>query len=288
MKSFRPTAHKSDFGKPDSGWRTRFYTIVFEADTRAGKAFDIALMVVIVLSVLTVIVESVPTIRAYQFQTLYALEWVFTLLFTLEYVLRLLCVKRPLRYVFSFFGIIDLLSILPNYIAFFVPEAHALIDIRLLRMLRVFRVLKLPRYFDESQILMEALRNSRHKIAVFLGTIFILCIILGTLMYLVEGPANGFTSIPTSMYWAVVTLTTTGYGDIHPKTPFGQFITALVMLMGYGIIALPTGIVGAELAMSMSRRKPTTRTCTQCLTEGHDAGAGFCKDCGSALPPYLT
>jgi voltage-gated potassium channel len=285
----KPSKIRQDaFGKPDSGWRTRFHTVVFEADTRAGRAFDIGLMAVIVLSVLTVILDSVPTIRARQFQTLFVLEWIFTVLFTIEYVLRLACVKRPLRYALSFFGLIDLMSILPTYIAFFMPEAHALIDIRLLRMLRVYRVLKLPRYFDESQILMEALRNSRHKIAVFLGTIFILCIILGTLMYLIEGPANGFTSIPTAMYWAVVTLTTTGYGDIHPKTPFGQAVTSLVMLMGYGIIALPTGIVGAELAMSMSRKKPTTRTCTQCLSEGHEADAAYCKDCGSRLSPYLS
>lgn len=286
MKSSRSIG--KDFGKPDTGWRTRLYTIIFEADTRAGKAFDVAVMAIIVLSVLTVIVESVPAIRAYEVRTLYVLEWGFTLLFTVEYVLRLMCVKRPWQYVFSFFGVIDLLSILPSYIAFFVPEAHALIDIRLLRMLRVFRVLKLPRYFDESQILLDALRNSRHKIAIFLGTVFIVCIILGTMMYLVEGPGNGFTSIPTSMYWAVVTLTTTGYGDIHPKTPLGQLLTSLAMLLGYGIIALPTGIVGAEIAMSLSRRKPTTRTCAHCLTEGHDARAVYCKDCGASLEPYRT
>ncbi|MDB5777047.1 MAG: ion transport family protein [Herbaspirillum sp.] len=286
MKSSK--AMGPQFGKPDAGWRTRLYTVIFEADTPAGKAFDVGLMAVIVLSVLTVILESVPTIRAYEFRTLHVLEWLFTVLFTLEYILRLICVKRPLKYMFSFFGIIDLLSVVPTYIAFFVPEAAALIDIRLLRMLRVFRVLKLPRYFDESQILLEALRNSRYKIAIFLGTVFIICVILGTVMYLVEGPANGFTSIPTGMYWAIVTLTTTGYGDIHPKTPIGQMITSLAMLLGYGIIALPTGIVGVELAMSMSRRKPTTRTCTHCLTEGHDAHAAYCKDCGAALPRYQS
>jgi voltage-gated potassium channel len=274
------------FGKSETGWRTRLYTVIFEADTRAGKAFEIALMACIMLSVLTVIAGSVPAVRLYEIRTLSVLEWTFTLLFTMEYALRLLCVRRPVQYMFSFFGVIDLLSILPSYIAFFVPEAGALIDIRLLRMLRVFRVLKLSRYFDESQVLLDALRNSRHKIAIFLGTVCIVCVILGSMMYLVEGPEHGFTSIPTAMYWAIVTLTTTGYGDLHPHTPLGQLLTSLAMLLGYGIIALPTGIVGAELMLSMSRRKPTTRTCAHCLTEGLDAQAAYCQHCGEALAPY--
>ncbi|WP_240475712.1 ion transporter [Herbaspirillum rhizosphaerae] len=277
---------RPEFGKPEEGWRLRWYTVIFEADTRAGRRFDVALLLLILCSVLVVIIDSVEVVREREFFLLGILEWIFTLLFTVEYVVRLLCVKRPWRYATSFFGVIDLLSILPSYLAFFLPEFHVLVDIRLLRMLRVFRVMKIPRYFDESQVLLQALRNSRHKIMVFLATMAILSIILGTVMYVVEGPKNGFTSIPVSMYWAIVTMTTTGYGDIHPHTPLGQMITSLAMLLGYGVIALPTGIVGAELAMSMMARKPTTRTCPDCLTEGHEAEAGFCKHCGHALAPY--
>lgn len=277
---------RPEFGKPEEGWRLRWYTVIFEADTRAGRRFDVALLLLILCSVLVVIIDSVEVIREREFFLLGILEWIFTLLFTAEYVVRLLCVKRPLRYATSFFGVIDLLSLLPSYLAFFLPEFYFLVDIRLLRMLRVFRVLKIPRYFDESQVLWQALRNSRHKIMVFLATMAILSIILGTVMYVVEGPKNGFTSIPVSMYWAIVTMTTTGYGDIHPHTPLGQMITSLAMLLGYGVIALPTGIVGAELAFTMMARKPTTRTCPDCLTEGHESDAGFCKHCGHPLAPY--
>ncbi len=274
------------YGKPDQGWRARLYTIIFEADTVAGRRFDTALLIMIVLSVLTVIIDSIGAIRIRQLWVLGGLEWLFTILFTVEYIVRLMCVKRPLKYATSLFGVIDLLSILPTYLAILFPEFHSLIDVRLLRMLRVFRVLKLPRYFDESQVLLQALRNSRHKILVFLGAVIIMSVILGTIMYVIEGPENGFTSIPVGMYWAIVTLTTTGYGDIHPKTPMGQLITSMAMLLGYGIIALPTGIVGVELAMSMMRGAPTTRTCEHCLTEGHDADALFCKHCGEELPEY--
>jgi len=273
------------FGKPDTGWRARLYGVVFEADTVAGRYFDILLLVFIVLSVLTVIVESVPAVRAHDLQAFSVVEWIFTLVFTAEYILRLSCVKRPLRYAFSFFGVIDLLSILPSYLAFFFPDAYALIDVRLLRLLRVFRVLKIPRYFNESQILWNALRASRIKIAIFLGALSIITVILGTLMYLVEGPANGFTSIPTAMYWAIVTLTTTGYGDIHPKTPVGQAITSVAMLLGYGVIALPTGIVGAELVMSTAKyaAAPAAPGCDYCATERSDMDAVFCKHCGTRL-----
>ncbi len=276
----------SKFGKPDRGWREHLYTIIFEADTDAGRRFDTALLIIIVLSVATVIVDSVGTVRARDFLILNALEWLFTALFTIEYVVRLMCVKRPLRYALSLFGIIDLISILPTYLAILLPELHFLIDVRLLRMLRVFRVMKLPRYFDESQVLLQALRNSRHKIMVFLGVVLIMSVILGTIMYVIEGPENGFTSIPIGMYWSIVTLTTTGYGDIHPKTPMGQLITSCAMLLGYGIIALPTGIVGVELAMTMMKGTPTTRTCTNCITEGHEADSLYCKHCGEQLPPY--
>ncbi|TWG85740.1 voltage-gated potassium channel [Cupriavidus gilardii J11] len=273
-------------GKPETGWRQRWYTIIFEADTRAGRQFDVALLLAIVASVLVVMFDSVPKYHALFGTPLTVLEWGFTLLFTAEYIMRVVVVRRPLRYVFSFFGIIDFLSIMPTWLAFFAPEFAFLIDVRLLRLLRAFRILKLTMYFEESQILYRALANSRRKILVFLGTVFIITVILGTIMYVVEGPEHGFTSIPLSMYWAVVTLTTTGFGDIVPRTPAGQFITSLTILLGYGIIAFPTGIVGAELAATIIRRPLTTRTCTHCLTEGHEPDANFCKHCGKVLPPY--
>lgn len=273
-------------GKPESGWRERWYTIIFEADTHAGRLFDIALLLCIVASVLVVVFDSLPAVSQRLGSAFTAAEWLFTLVFTAEYVMRILVVRRPLRYVFSFFGVVDFLSIIPTWLAFFVPELAFLIDVRLLRLLRVFRILKLTVYFEEAQILYRALANSRRKIFVFLATVFIITVILGTVMYVVEGPQHGFTSIPVSMYWAVVTLTTTGFGDMVPKTPLGQFITSLTILLGYGIIAFPTGIVGAELAASILKRPLTTRTCTHCLSEGHDPDAAYCKHCGSALPPY--
>jgi voltage-gated potassium channel len=194
-------------------------------------------------------------------------------------------VERPLRYAFSFFGVVDLVSILPTYLAFLLPGFHVLVDVRLLRMLRIFRILKLPLYFDESQNLWRALVRSRHRIMVFLGVVLILIVVLGTVMYLVEGPSNGFTSIPVSMYWAVVTMTTTGYGDIHPKTPLGQFITSLAILIGYGVIAFPAGMVGGEMATAIRQKQQPARACPQCHTEGHDGDAMFCKHCGERLPP---
>jgi voltage-gated potassium channel len=285
------TAYRPErkFGKPLQGWRRRLYTTIFEADTLAGRRFDVALLIVIVASVLVVILDSVASIHARLAWLFLGLEWLFTIAFTAEYVVRLLCVRRPLRYVFSVFGLIDLLAILPTYLAIFLPGVHYLLDVRLLRLLRVFRVLKIPLYSDEAHVLLKALTHARRKIFVFLGAVCILVVILGTLMHVVEGPAHGFTSIPVSMYWAVVTLTTTGYGDVTPQTALGQFITALTILLGYGIIALPTGIVGAELVVTMMRRnEPTTRTCEHCLTEGHDADATFCKHCGDRLAPYET
>jgi voltage-gated potassium channel len=288
----KPTLHQTParrFGKPMAGWRRRLYTVIFEADTVAGKRFDIALLLAIVASVLVAILDSVPSIHARVGDTFLLLELVFTLCFTVEYILRLVCVRRPLRYMFSLFGLIDLVAILPTYLAFFLPGVHYLIDIRLLRLLRVFRVLKIPLYFDEAQMLLTALAHARRKILVFIGTVGILVVILGTIMYVIEGPTHGFTSIPVSMYWAVVTLTTTGYGDLTPQTALGQMLTSFTILLGYGIIALPTGIVGAELAVTMLRGKePTTRTCEHCLTEGHDADADFCKHCGDRLAPYDT
>ncbi len=273
-------------GQPEAGWRQRWYTIIFEADTREGRIFDVALLLAIITSVMIVMLDSLPAVNQRLGGVFTALEWMFTLLFTAEYAMRLLVVRRPWRYALSFYGVIDFISIMPTWLAFFVPELHFLIDVRLLRLLRVFRILKLTVYFEEAEILYRALVNSRRKIFVFLAAVFIITVILGTVMYVVEGPEHGFHSIPVSMYWAVVTLTTTGFGDMVPKTALGQFITSLTILLGYGIIAFPTGIVGAELAASIMKRPLTTRTCTHCLTEGHEPDAQYCKHCGSQLPAY--
>ncbi|GCB05635.1 ion transporter [Ralstonia sp. SET104] len=280
-------------GKPEEdGWRRQWYVIIFEAETRAGRQFDVTLLIVILASVLVVMLDSLPSMHD-RAGTLFAvIEWLATLLFTAEYVMRILVVRKPWRYVLSFYGVIDFVSILPTWLAVFAPEMAYLIDVRLLRLLRVFRVLKLTIYFEEAQVLLRALVNARRKIFVFLGTVFIITIILGTVMYVVEGPAHGFTSIPVSMYWAVVTLTTTGFGDLVPKTPLGQFITSLTILLGYSIIAFPTGIIGAELVSSMRQAAPAsaqplpTRACTHCTTDGHDTDAAFCKRCGTKLPPH--
>ncbi|ANA32843.1 ion transporter [Ralstonia mannitolilytica] len=275
-------------GKPESGWRARWYVIIFEAETRAGRLFDLTLLGAILASVLVVMLDSLPSVSGRAGTVFTVLEWLFTLLFTAEYVMRILVVRRPWRYVLSFYGVIDFISILPTWLAIFVPELAYLLDVRLLRLLRIFRILKITVYFEEAQILLRALLNARHKIFVFLGTVFIITIILGTVMYVVEGPQHGFTSIPVSMYWAVVTLTTTGFGDLVPRTPLGQFITSMTILLGYSIIAFPTGIIGAELVSTMRQSSSSPRTCTHCGTEGHDADAAFCKRCGTKLPPHPT
>ena len=276
-------------GKPeDDGWRRRWYIIIFEAETRAGRRFDEILLLAIVASVAVVMLDSLPSVHDRAGALFTVLEWLFTLLFTAEYAMRILVVRKPLRYVLSFYGVIDFVSILPTWLAVFAPEMAYLVDVRLLRLLRVFRVLKLTIYFEEAQVLLRALVNARRKIFVFLGTVFIITIILGTVMYVVEGQQHGFTSIPVSMYWAVVTLTTTGFGDLVPRTPLGQFITSLTILLGYSIIAFPTGIIGAELVNTMRERSPKTRICTHCATEGHDADAVFCKRCATKLPPLST
>ena len=210
-------------------------------------------------------------------------EWGFTLLFTVEYIARLACVRSPARYALSFFGLVDLAAILPTYLSLLLPGAQTLLVIRVLRLLRVFRVLKLARFLSEANVLAAALRSSRHKVTVFLGTVLCLVLIMGSAMYLIEGPASGFTSIPRSMYWAIVTMTTVGYGDIAPSSIAGQVLAAAVMILGYAIIAVPTGIVSAELVQSV-RRPVTTRVCSECLSEGHELTAAYCKDCGAALP----
>jgi voltage-gated potassium channel len=264
------------------GWRAKAHEIIFEADTPAGKAFDIGLIITIIVSIVAVMLESVAPVRARFGPQLRAIEWVITILFTVEYFLRLLCVGQPARYARSFFGVIDLLAIVPTYISVIVPGAQALAVVRVLRILRVFRVLKLVQYVQEARVLRQALANSGRKILVFVFVVFTIVIIVGALIYLVEGEAAGFTSIPISVYWAVVTLTTVGYGDIAPVTALGQFLSALLMIVGYGIIAVPTGIVTTELVRGQ-RQEMTTQACHECGLEDHDPNAKFCKGCGARL-----
>lgn len=264
-------------------WRKRLYIIIFEADTPAGKAFDIVLLILILLSIFTVVLESVEAVRMRYAPILNGLEWFFTICFTLEYILRILSAGYPRRYIFSFFGVVDLLAILPTFINLFYTGTRFLLVIRALRLLRMFRVLKLARYLGEAETLQTALRNSVYKIIVFIGAVLTVVVIAGTLMYLVEGPENGYTSIPVSMYWAIVTLTTVGFGDITPHTPLGQFLATILMLLGYGIIAVPTGIVSSELSKADKARNPEVKACPNCRPEDHAADATFCRFCGVKL-----
>ena len=268
---------------PGSRWRSRLHEVIFEADTPAGKAFDVTLLVAIVASVLVVVLESVPSVRTEHGRTLWAAEWVFTILFTVEYVLRLLSVRQPVRYVRSFFGIVDLLAVLPTYLSVLVPGAQAFLVVRALRLLRVFRILKLGEYLGEARLLTLALRASVRKILVFLATVLVMVLIIGSLMYLVETPESGFTSIPQSIYWAIVTLTTVGYGDIAPQTVLGRILASLVMILGYGLIAVPTGIVTVEISQASRTRAVSTQACPNCGAGGHDPDARHCKYCGAPL-----
>lgn len=272
------------FGRPDGGWRLALYRLIFESDTRAGRLFDLTLIWAIVASIVVVVADSVHDLNA-RFGTLFAaLEWAFTLLFSAEYAARLLCVRRPLRYAFSAFGLIDLLAVLPTWLALFMPALHALIDVRVLRLLRIFRVLKMGAYVAEYSALGAALSASRRKILVFLSFVLMVVLVMGTVMYVVEGPDNGFHDIPTAIYWAVTTMTTVGFGDIAPRTALGRFIAGAMMLVGWGILAVPTGIVSAEFtAQRAARRLATGRRCAACGSEGHDEHARFCRDCGAPL-----
>ena len=260
--------------------REKLHTIIFEADTPLGKLFDVVLILSIILSVIVVMLDSVAELQLQYGQLFYLLEWFFTLLFTVEYLLRLSCIGRPLKYATSFFGVIDLLSILPTYLSLIIAGGQYLLVIRVLRLLRVFRVMKLVQYVGEANFLMRALRASRRKIAVFLLSVFLLMVIFGAVMYIVEGPEHGFTSIPRSIYWAIVTMTTVGYGDISPQTDLGQVIASVVMILGYGIIAIPTGIVTAEMSFAP---RVSTQNCPQCSAEGHAFDARHCKFCGAKL-----
>lgn len=283
--SRRKATPQRPFGKPERGLRERLYTVIFEADTRAGRLFDLSLIAAILLSVTVVVLTSVAPVAAAHGELLNALEWFFTLLFTAEYLARLCCVRHPLRYAKSFFGLIDLLAIVPTYVALFIPGAHVLLDVRILRLLRMFRILKLTSYIQEYGLLGRALLASRRKILIFLSVVMMIVFLLGTVMYVVEGPANGFTSIPTAVYWAISTVTTVGFGDITPKTDPGRAISSLMMLLGWGILAVPTGIISSEITAQRAAAAPTARICAECLTEGHETTARYCKHCGAALPP---
>lgn len=272
-------------------WKTKLHEIIYEADTPAGKLFDIVLLFTIIASIILVMLESVKSIDAKFHNLLNISEWIITILFSFEYVARIITVKRPLKYITSFYGIIDFLSTVPKYISLIFGGVHALAALRALRLLRVFRILKLARYLGASNNLVSALKASRAKIFVFLFAVLIMSIIFGTIMYLVEGEENGFTNIPKSVYWCIVTLTTVGFGDIAPQTPLGQLIATLIMILGYGIIAVPTGIVSAEYT-NQSKSKPVlekgtvhlnTQSCPNCSAEKHKDNAEFCYNCGYKL-----
>ena len=266
-------------------WRFRLHEIIYEADTPAGKFFDIVLFIAIIVSIIFVMLESIEEIDNKYHKLLNAAEWVITILFSIEYIARIIAVKKPSKYIFSFYGIIDFLSTIPKYLSFFLVGSHSLVALRALRLLRVFRILKLTRYIGESTNLIRALKLSRAKIILFMMFVFILCVILGTIMYLVEsGQDSGFTSIPRSVYWAIVTLTTVGYGDIAPATALGQLIASVIMLMGYAIIAVPTGIVSAQMVKTNKRSIETnTQTCQYCMSRKHRDNAEYCYNCGELL-----
>ena len=266
-----------------SAWRAKLHEIIFEADTPAGRWFDIILIISIVISVIAVMLDSVASIGERYGAELYLIEWFFTILFTIEYLLRLISIGRPLSYATSFFGLVDFLAIIPTYISVILPGTQYLLVIRVLRILRIFRVLKLVQYINEARQLRQALRESRRKITVFLFTVLAMVIIFGSLMYLIEGPPNGFTSIPRSIYWSIVTLTTVGYGDISPKTGAGQFLASIIMILGYAIIAVPTGIVTVAMAKGSALKKMSTQACKYCSAEDHDSDAKYCKYCGEML-----
>ena len=263
--------------------RFRLHEIIYESNTKAGKAFDVALLIAIFASIVIVMLDSVLSIHKQHGDLLYKLEWVFTALFTVEYFLRLFSIRKPWSYVFSFLGLIDLISLIPSYLSIFVPGAQALLVFRALRLLRVFRIFKLGTFLTEINFLTTALKGSVRKISIFLLTVLTLTVILGSIMYLVEQRENGFSNIPESIYWAIVTITTVGYGDISPVTPMGKFVASVVMLIGYAIIAVPTGIITHDIAMAAKQKKELPESCPSCGKEGHEQDALFCKFCGSSL-----
>ena len=275
---------KPSLDKNLSTWRRKLYIIIYGTSTTLGRLFDIVLLVLILLSIILVMLESVASYNIKYHDQFYFAEWVITIFFSIEYILRIITINKPKNYIFSFYGIVDLLSTIPSYIIFFVGGSNMFLAVRALRLLRVFRILKVTRYIGESQKLISALKHSRAKISIFLFAVLIICIITGTLMYLVEGPENGFTNIPLSIYWCIVTLTTVGFGDIHPLTPLGRFIASFIMIVGYGVIAVPTGIVGAEISKDMNKAegiKPFI--CPNCGEKEHKVSSEFCHNCGKKL-----
>ncbi len=278
------SAHKPTDQRALAPWRQHMHEVIFEADTPAGKAFDVVLLIVIVLSVVIVMLDSVQAINRQYRRPLQIAEWTITILFTVEYVARLICIGRPLRYVFSFYGVVDLLAVIPTYLSVFISGSQSLLVIRALRLVRIFRVFKLSRYLTEARALVNALRATRARITVFLVVVLALVIIIGSAMYMIEGtlPDSEFTSIPRSVYWAIVTMTTVGYGDIAPQTVLGQVLAAAVMILGYAIIIVPIGVFSTEM-LAVSKRGVSTQACPSCAADGHDLDARHCKYCGARL-----
>lgn len=264
--------------------KKRLYKILFESNNRPGRIFDVILLITILLSVITVILESVPAIGSLYKLQFYIVEWIFTGLFTIEYGLRIFAAKKPRKYIFSIMGFIDLVSIIPTYLGLFFTGEHVLVVIRVLRLLRIFKIFQLWQYIETSSIMIDAVIASRFKLTIFLGTVFFIAVIMGTVMFLIEGAKNGFDSIPRGIYWAVVTITTVGYGDIHPATPLGQFVAMMLMLLGYGIIALPTGIISAEIA-SRKVKKSIIKICSKCSRSEREPRSVYCRFCGHLLLP---
>ncbi|MEZ4808764.1 MAG: ion transporter [Allomuricauda sp.] len=275
--------------KTQSGWKNRLHEIIYEADTPSGKLFDIVLFILIIISVILVMLESVKEIDQNYHGTLLALEWGITVFFSLEYIARIISIKKPWKYIFSFYGIIDFVSTIPLYLSYILAGSQVLLAVRAFRLLRIFRILKLVKFMGEASQLQKALRASRTKIAVFIYVVLILSVILGTLMYIIEGDEAGFTSIPRSIYWTIVTLTTVGYGDIAPQTNLGQFFATIIMILGYGIIAVPTGIVTVEFSRQNKGKDDgnyvhvNTQACPNCAAEGHRDDASHCYNCGHSL-----
>jgi len=287
-KTFRPDLFPKPQPQGDrtpAAWRLRLHAIIFEADTPAGKLFDLLLILAIILSVIAVMFDSVAEVRAEHGRMLYVIEWIFTLLFTVEYLTRIISLGQPTRYIRSFYGLVDLIAILPTYISLLLPGSQYLMVIRVLRLLRIFRILKLAQYLNEAEVLLKAMRSSVRKISVFLFAVLTLVLIFGSLLYLIEGDESGFTSIGVSCYWAITTLTTVGYGDISPQSPLGRAVASVIMIMGYGVIAVPTGIVTAELVSPITG-KVSTQACPECGMEKHSYDARYCKYCGAELNPH--
>jgi len=275
---------QTEFGRPSGGFRQRLYDVIFGIHTPAGRGFDVALITIIVISVVAVMLDSVASTHETYGQWFDIAEWIFTITFTIEYIARLICVDQKLRYARSFFGVVDLLALLPSYLALFLPAVSVLVDVRVLRLLRVFRVLRLGKFVAEFGALGRALNASRHKIFVFLFFVVIVVLVMGTLMYVIEGPENGFSSIPISVYWAITTMTTVGFGDVVPTSDAGRFIASIMMLLGWGTLAVPTGIVTSEFTLDRLSHHPHQRICDDCDHAEPDHTANFCRACGAPLP----